>query len=72
MTPAPNELIELKRVLYGPGGLYPDIRHREVREKIGRIYRRKSRFSGFTQEFVRTCDYERAHALNLLLADTCN
>ena len=63
------DLIPLKVVLYGTGGLFPDIRYRDVPAKIGRIYRRKSRYSRLTHEYVRVADYQRARTLNSLLAN---
>lgn len=54
----PPDYIPLKLALYGPNGLYPDVRYTDVRRFFGRPLRRRSR-GGFMVEFVREADVER-------------
>lgn len=46
------ELIPLKRVLYGPDGLFPDLRIADVRRLKVRTVRRKGRYGRFFREYI--------------------
>ena len=53
-------LTALRPLLYGENATFPELLRKDVPAVIGRVYRRKSPSSGFTHEFVKTSDIERA------------
>lgn len=51
-----SELIPLRLALYAPDAPLRGMRRREVREKVGPIIKRRSRYSRFRKEYLYQSD----------------
>lgn len=55
----PADYIPLKEALYGPDGLFPDVRMADVPRVFGRVVWRKGRGARFCRQYVKLEAVER-------------
>lgn len=56
-----EDLMPVREALYGPNGLFPEVRRAEVTSKIGPIIKRRAwRGAYMRTEWVAKCDYDDA------------
>lgn len=63
-----NSLIPLKLALYGPAGLFPDVRLRDAKRVFGSVITIRSKYSPVRVSYIRQDSFDKAKAkLNKML-----